>query len=70
MRLVDARTERRWSDETVRGVGGAARLANDELLQVDPVGRDLEERRLEEGRAGLVNKTFTVSVEALCVTSQ
>lgn len=49
VRLVDARAERRRSDEAVRGVCGAARLADDELLQVDAVGCDLEERRLEEG---------------------
>lgn len=65
--LVDARAERRGVDEPVRGISSRAGLANDELVQVDAVGRDLEHGRAGEGTARRVEETLAVGVEALVV---
>ena len=66
-RLVDARPQRRGVDEAVRGVGSAAGLADHELVEVEPVLRDLEQGRARERRAGGGDETRTVGVEVLVV---
>ena len=70
--LVDAGSERRRVDEaiTVVRVLGRARLADDELVQLEAVARDLEQRGAKERRAGRVDQTVTVIVEMLCKVSQ
>ena len=65
--LVDASTERRGVDEPVGRIGSRAGLANDELVEVNAVGRDLEHGRAGEGTAGRVQETLAVVVEALVV---
>ena len=65
--LVDTSTERRGVDEPVGRIGSRAGLANDELVEVDAVGRNLEHGRAREGTAGRVQETLAVRVEALVV---
>ena len=67
--LVDARAERRGVDEAVAvvGVGGGAGLSKHELVDVEPVLRDLEQRRAGEGSAGGGDEAGTVLVQVLVV---
>ena len=65
--LRDALAERRGVHEAVRGVGDGAGLADHELVEVDAVVGDFEERGAREGRARGVEEACTVSVEALGV---
>ena len=65
--LGDARAERGRVDEAVGRVGRAAGLANHELVDVEAVLGDLEQRGPREGRAGRRDQTRAVEVEALVV---
>lgn len=67
VRLVDARPERRRVNEPVRGVARAAGLADHELVKVEPVLRDLEERGARERRTRGGDQARAVSVQVLVV---
>ena len=53
--------------EAVDCIGGTTGLANDELVELDAVARDLEQRGAREGGARGVDEARTVGVEALVV---
>ena len=65
--LVHACGERGRGHEAIGSVGGGARLANDELLEVDAVLLDLEHRRARECTSRLSEETLAVGVETLVV---
>lgn len=68
--LVHARAERERVDEAVRGIAGSARLADDELVEVDAVVGDLEQRGSREGATCGVEEALAIGVQALCKCDQ
>ena len=65
--LLQAAGERSGVHKAVGCILGSRGLADDELVEVEAVLRDLEERRAREGCAGLVDQAVTVEVETLVV---
>ena len=66
--LSDARSERGWFDvATASGISCHCGLTNYELVELDAVVRDLEQRGAREGGARGVDVARTVGVEALVV---
>ena len=65
--LLQAACERSGVHKAVGCILGSRGLADDELVEVDAVVGDLEERGAREGRARGVEEACTVSVEALVV---
>ena len=65
--LLQAAGERSGVHKAVGCILGSCRLADDELVDVESVRRDLEERGAREGRTGRVDEAVTVRVETLVV---
>lgn len=65
--LSDALSERSGIHEAVGCVGDATGLANNELVEVDAVVRNLKQRGAREGRTRGVDEARTVRVETLVV---